>query len=96
MVKLLTGRDLGQILYRAAHDPTVVICADAYEYLIEDMAKLVAKHFGGEVVCVGQDPQDSNNVIATFVLNENVPESGGIYRDYDWNVRRYCGHEVEL
>ena len=44
--KILTDLEVIDIIKRA---PDEIECADAYQYFLEDLAALVAKHFGGEV-----------------------------------------------
>lgn len=47
--KLLTDAELADIVCRASDE---IECSDGYKHFLEDLAALVTKHFGGDVVYV--------------------------------------------
>ena len=47
MAKILTDKEMGQIVFDATHRSDVIECADAYEHFLEDLGELIASHFGG-------------------------------------------------
>ena len=75
--KILTDKDLGEIIRRAIHDKDIIDDAVSYRRFLEDLAELVCSHFGGEPGKV-----ENNWTIAVHV-NECVPADGGVFKDYD-------------
>jgi len=93
MSKVLTDVEALETLASAVNG-TEIDCADAYKAFLEDLGRLIADHFGGELVCVSSplgtglpaEPIDDNAYCLHFKYNENVPEDGGIYARYDTDV----------
>jgi len=87
MAKVLTDKEALEIIRRAVlHDE--IICADAYQYFLEDLGHLIAKHFGGRFLNVGTPLSDSGSDAETsycllFAYDENVPDGGGVYAGFD-------------
>lgn len=51
-----------------------------------DLGEVIAKHFGGEVIVASEPMQDDDEVCVHFSHNDEVPEDGGIYKDYDTDI----------
>ena len=83
MAKILRDSEMIDIIRRA---PEEIDCFDAYTHFIEDLGDLIADHFGGTRWCVGFDPGDNLGHTCAFLVNENVPDDGGVYKDYDTDV----------
>ena len=85
MAKILTDKEMGQIVYDATRQPGVIDCADAYEHFLEDLGELLATHFGGtcgEVTFM----DDGLRWTCGFHINECVLSDGGVFKDYDKDV----------
>ena len=93
MAKILTDREMGQIVYDATHQLGVIDCADAYQHFLEDLGELLATHFGGTRGCVGCSDGDLGWSCG-FRINECVPRDGGMFKDYDKDVVWNNGKEV--
>ena len=94
MAKIITDKELGKIISKAVNDPGEIDCEDAYRHFLEDLADLVANHFGG---CVGNVSEPSNIMeewTVSFSIDESVPADGGVYKDYDKGVMWLEGEEV--
>ena len=96
MAKMLKDKEMADIIYRAVHDDGEIICDDSYAHFLEDLAKLITKHFGGEVKnAPSYDEHDGLGWMAGFHVNECVPADGGIFAKYDTDVTWKNGEEVE-
>lgn len=86
MAKVLADDELGMIVMNAVRDNSIIDCADAYEHFLEDLADLICNHFGGTRGSTTQP--DCNIPVWTVAIHvdENVPEDGGIYKDFDTDV----------
>ena len=51
----------------------------------EDLAKVLTKHFGGDIRCVGLTDRDQETLVS-ISANEEIPSDGGIYADFDEDV----------
>ena len=51
----------------------------------EDLAKVLTKHFGGDIDSVGLTDKDQDAVVS-ISANGEVPSNGGIYADFDEDV----------
>jgi len=80
--KILTDKDLGEIIWRATHDNGIIDDADSYQCFLEDLAELVCDHFGGDRGSIVQPDIDMPWTVA-IRINECVPADGGIFKDYD-------------
>ena len=97
MAKILTDKEMGQIILRAIHDPGVIDCSDAYSHFLEDLGGLICTHFGGEMGTVGRQSRDDDGNLGWtlgFHVNECVPSDGGIFKDYDTDVTWEDGEET--
>ena len=92
MAKILTDKELSEIIHRAVHDDGVIDCADSYEHFLEDLAELVCSHFGGSPGSVGR-PDDDLSWTVGIRVNECVPSDGGVFKDYDTDVLWEDGEE---
>lgn len=95
MAKILTDKELGEIIYLTTHDPAIIDDRDSYEHFLEDLGTLITDHFGGERGGVDKIPLDELNYTVAFHVNECVPSDGGIYKDYDTDVIWHDGTETE-
>ena len=86
MAKILTDKELGDIIYKATHDSAVIDDGDSYEHFLEDLGNLIADHFGGQRGTVDVDPDDELGFTVAFHMDVCVPSDGGIYKDYDTDV----------
>ena len=87
MAKILTDKELGEIIYRATHDPAIIDDGDSYEHFLEDLGTLIADHFGGVRGGVDNgDTFDGDGYTVAFHVNECLPSDGGIYKEYDTDV----------
>jgi len=93
MAKILTDKELGEIVHKAVNDPGLIDCADSFRHFLEDLGTLVADHFGGERGAVGEPDGDLGWTVG-FHVNECVPADGGVYKDYDTDVTWLDGQEA--
>ena len=93
MSKVLTDKELAEIVTRLVgddgHDEF-----DAYEKFLGDLAELVTNHCGGYHFTTQFDPNDDLGWTVSIKPDENVPEDGGIYKDYDPDVTWKDGQEL--
>ena len=99
MAKILTDEEMGQIIYDATHDPSLIDEADSYGHFLEDLAELICSHFGGQRGAVGapdfpDDPEDLGWT-CVFRVNECVPSDGGVFKSYDTDVTWRDGEETQ-
>lgn len=94
MAKILTDKELAEIIHKAVHDDNVIDCNDAYEHFMEDLAQLVCTHFGGEVGTVSMPEYDELGWAVGIHVNDSVPADGGVYKDYDTDVTWKDGEEA--
>jgi hypothetical protein len=85
MAKILTDREMGQIVHDATHLNDVIECADAYEHFLEDLGNLITAHFGGTRGGTGRPDHDLRWTCG-FHINECVPSDGGVFNAYDRDV----------
>lgn len=99
MAKILTDEEMGQIIYDATHDPSLIDDSDAYMHFLEDLGELIVSHFGGIRGGVGSSdiPGDPEALGWTcgFHVNECVPDDGGVFKDYDTDVTWKDGEETQ-
>lgn len=89
MSKVLLDTEALEIV-RLAIEESYIDCGDAYVHFLEDLGKVIADHFGGELVKV-EAPELEDEGFATwdkeytlhFMHNENIPDGGGVYADFD-------------
>ena len=94
MAKVLTDKECAEIIHRAVHEPDWLDDSDAYKHFLERLGELITDHFGGYVSSVGdpmgeksEDPKSSEGRwCVLFHWDENVPDDGGVFKDYDTDV----------
>ena len=94
MAKILTDKELGDIIHRAVNDEGVIDCSDSYYHFLEDLTNLICTHFGGTPGQVRDDEYDIGWSVGIHI-NENVPDDGGVFKDYDTDVTWENGKETE-
>ena len=96
MAKILTDKEMGQIVFDATHRNDVIECADAYEHFLEDLGELIVSHFGGTRGSVGRPDGDDLGWTCGFHINECVPSDGGVFNNYDRDICWKNGKEREV
>jgi hypothetical protein len=95
MAKVITDRELAEIVNRAVTDPNVIECQDSYLHFLTELGELVANHFGGEATeADAMETQDGVMYTVAFRVNDSVPQDGGIYKGYDRDVSWQGGQEL--
>lgn len=94
MAKILTDREMVDIVRRAVEDKELIECSDAYWHFLDDLGDLICTHFGGERGDVSI-PGGDLGWTCGFHLNECVPDDGGVFKDYDTDVRWFGGREEQ-
>lgn len=92
MAKILTDKELGEIVYKATHDDTVIDCFDSYEHFLRDLSDLICNHFGGKRGDIHCSDDDFSWSVGIHI-DESVPCDGGIYENYDTDVIWENGEE---
>ena len=97
MAKILTDREMVDIIRRAVHDEAEICCSDAYTHFLEDLGELICTHFGGERGLVGMPdgPDDELGWTCGFHIDVCVPDDGGVFKRYDTDVTWLNGEEVQ-
>ena len=54
--------------------------------LTEDLAKVLTKHFGGEIESVNISCNMDQDAVVSISANGEIPSDGGIYADFDEDV----------
>jgi hypothetical protein len=90
MPKILTDNEMIRIIGGA---PDEIECADSYQHFLEDLRELICNHFGGEPGGEIGRPDHDLGWTAGFVINDCVPDDGGVYADYDTDVIWENGYE---
>lgn len=93
--KVLTDKELGQLICNAINNNELFSDAAQYAHFLEDVGDVLADHFGGERGGVSYDEGDGLGYTIAFDVNDSVPSDGGIYKDYDTDVVWSNGEEVE-
>ena len=47
MAKILTDKEIGDIIHKAINDPGELDDADQYQHFLEGLGDLICEHFGG-------------------------------------------------
>lgn len=92
MAKILTAKELLEILQNAEQE---IGDADQWRDLVQDLAEIVTKHFGGNLGAVGESLDDGLGCTIGIHINEDVPPDGGVYKKYDTDVEWIEGIERE-
>ena len=90
MSKVLTADEVVKAVNILNDD---IDCMDSYKHFIEDLAKLLADHAGGEFSQV-TDEEFGNKLFVSFRVDECVPSDGGVYKDFDTDVTWKDGEET--
>jgi hypothetical protein len=93
MAKILTDKEMAEIVHRAVHDEGEVCDGDSYGHFLEDLGELIASHFGGERGEVSEEWGDGLGWTCAFRINECVPDDGGVFSRYDTDVSWKDGAE---
>lgn len=93
MSKVLTDKELGEIIWKATHDPELIDCQDSYIHFLEDLGDLICTHFGGIRGLIGVPDDIMNDYTVMFHNNECTPSDGGVFKDYDTAVTWEDGKE---
>lgn len=96
MAKILTDKELGNIIWRETGESGNIDDSDQYMHFLEDLGQLICDHFGGDVGVVGYDEFDGLGWTIGFHINESVPADGGVFKDYDADVIWKDGEEEQL
>lgn len=82
--KIITDRELVEIVRRSVFDGEARIDDQAsYSEYLADLSKAVAKQYGGKFERV-LSPMDGDGEHAVSIAHDdNVPDNGGIYADFD-------------
>jgi hypothetical protein len=98
MAKMITGTELGKIVNTLLTDPGAIDDAEQYSQFMTDLAHLVCEHAGGEVInpawAGGITNLNADNWMVGIHANENIPDDGGIWKDYDTDVTFKNGEEL--
>lgn len=88
MAKMITDKEMGQIIYDATHKLEMIECADAYQHFLEGLADLVAEHFGADRGSVSPPMinDECDGWMAAFYPNESTPDDGWVFADYDTDI----------
>ncbi len=95
MAKILTAKEMGQIVLDATHRNDVIDCADAYQHFLEDLGELLAAHFGGTRGGICRPDGDGLGWTCGFHINECVPSDGGVFSAYDPETSWKDGIEIQ-
>lgn len=87
MSKVISAAELLDITRRII-DPSGDLCDDpqAYVNFLEKLSHAITDVCGGEVVSISCDDNDGLGTCVHFGWDENVPEDGVPYSDYDTDV----------
>jgi len=97
MPKIITDGEMIDIINRAYKERHLIDDFDQYTDFVNDIADVICKHFGGTHGIVDGLPNEKGEYegeyAVGFHIDENVPEDGGIYKDYDKDVAWKDGEE---
>jgi hypothetical protein len=81
MAKILTDDELLEIITKTVKGAEIDD-RDQHRRFLEDLARVVTAHFGGDPGSV-RGPEYPLSWTVAIHWNDSVPEDGGVYRDYD-------------
>jgi hypothetical protein len=93
-MKALNDADLLKILQNTIVGRETIEDSQAYQRFLEDLGGVVADHFGGAFTGV-KHIKASNTYICSFEVNDSVPEDGGVFAEFDQDVKWRDGEEVK-
>jgi len=85
MSKIITDKEMGDIIHKATHDREIIDDQDSYLHFLFSLAELITDHFGGTHGKASY-ADDGLGYAVAFNVNECVPTDGGIFKDYDTDV----------
>ena len=91
MSKILTDKEMLDIIRRTVIG-NEIDDSDQYLQFMEDLGDVIVKHFGGKRGTADFQEGDDDFYLA-FNISEEVPEDGGIYKEYDTDVTWKNGEE---
>jgi len=83
MAKELSDKDLLSIVGKTIINDEIDD-SDTYLNFLEDMAILITKYFGGDVISVKYTKE--SGYIIYIGVNDSLPEDGGIFAQFDQSV----------
>jgi len=89
MAKIILDLELADIVYMvvANKNESFIDDEDDYAGFVEDLAELLAKHFGGHVTERSADYMEEYDCLAVTVNHDRyVPDDGGVWRYFDRDV----------
>ena len=92
MAKIITDKELLEIVSKAINED-LIDDADTYLRFLKDMTGVVADYFGGKA---GECGMEDGECHCAVHLSEEVPDDGGVYKDYDKDVIWKNGEEKEV
>lgn len=92
MAKILTDKEMVFIISNACDK---IDDKDQYMNFLEDLGTIIADHFGGNKGTVDYNPDDGLSCTCAFHINENVPDDGGVFKQFDRDVIWKDGKELE-
>ena len=97
MGKLLTDKDVGEIIQKVIDDPDAHFGdAGVYKKFFVRLTEVVCEFFGGESAVDACPPLGELPWCINVYVNESVPPDGGIFKDYDLDITWIDGEEVYL
>ena len=94
MAKIITDKEMGEIIHKATHDEGIIDCQDSYLHFLTELGQLIANHFGGDANEASY-AEDTVGYCVAFNVNECVPSDGGVFKDYDPDIIWKDGEESE-
>jgi len=94
MAKILKDTELLAIVSRIVQNDEIDD-SDQYKEFLEDLADVVTKHCGGEVGSADYDGGDGLGYTIAIHVNDSVPPDGGVFADYDTDVKWLDGEETD-
>ena len=94
MAKILSDDEMAEIVQRAVDGE--IDDREVYMRFLGSLAELITEYFGGTHNEPFYNPDEPELQFGcAFDVNECVPGNGGIFKDYDKDVRWKDGREVE-
>ncbi len=93
MPKILKDTELLDIVKRTIEGKTID-CQDNYLCFLEDLAAVVCNHFGGSPGMARNDIDLDLGFTVAIHHDENVPDDGGIFAEYDTDIQWLGGQEA--
>ena len=91
MSKIITDKEMGEIISRIAGSE--IDDKDTYIKFLNDVASVITNYFGG-THGKATHSDDGLGYTVAFDVNECVPDDGGIFKDYDPDIKWKDNKEV--